>query len=88
MSTTSPAPAPPPPSPPRCPRVSPSSLPMTAAARAELEAYMKDNPRGKHGRIIYDLRGDFGVDPGELRSRFDFYFERFAVRAETQSSEE
>ena len=60
-----------------------AGLPMTDDARAELKAYMAENPRGKHGRIIYDLVGDFGVDPDELRSRFDFYYERFPVRAET-----
>jgi hypothetical protein len=55
---------------------------MTPAARAELDAYRAENPRGKHGRILYDLKADFGVDPDELRSRFDFYFERFPVRPE------
>jgi hypothetical protein len=43
---------------------------------------MADNPRGKHGRVLYDLRGDFGVEPNQIRERFDFYFARFAVRAE------
>ena len=28
---------------------------------------MAKNPRGKHGRILYDLKADFGVDPDELR---------------------
>ena len=59
-----------------------AGLEMTPAARVELDAYVKTNPRGKHGRIIYDLKADFGVDPDELRRRFDFYFERFPVRAE------
>lgn len=57
---------------------------MTGAVRGRLEAYMAANPRGKHGRLAYDLRRDFGVDPDALRRRFDFYFERFGVRAETQ----
>ena len=61
-----------------------AGLPMTDAARASLDAYMADNPRGKHGRIVYDLEADFGVDPNALRERFDFYFERFPVRAETR----
>jgi hypothetical protein len=59
-----------------------AGLPMTAAARARLDAFMAENPRGKFGRVLYDLRGDFGVDPDELRRRFAFYFERFPVRAE------
>lgn len=57
--------------------------PMTDDARAELEAYMVDNPRGKHGRIVYDLVADFGVDPDALRSRFEFYYARFPVKRET-----
>jgi hypothetical protein len=59
-----------------------AKLPMTAAARQQLDAYMAANPRGKHGRVLYDLQGDFGIDPVALRKRFDFYFERFPVRAE------
>ena len=59
-----------------------AGLEMTRAARSELDAYMKANPRGKHGQIVYDLKGDFGVDPDRLRERFRFYFERFPIRAE------
>ncbi len=60
-----------------------ADLEMTPAARAQLERYMARNPRGKHGRIAYDLKGDFGVDPGALRERFAFYYERFPVRIES-----
>jgi len=59
-----------------------AELPMTAEARAQLGAFMDENPRGKFGRVVYDLRGDFGIDPADLRRRFAFYFERFPVRAE------
>jgi len=59
-----------------------ANLPMNDEARAELDQYMTENPRGKHGRIVYDLRGDFGVDPNALRERFEFYYERFPVQAE------
>ena len=44
--------------------------------------WLDGNRRGGKGRIPYDIRGHFGVDPAELRSRFDFYFDRFDVRAE------
>lgn len=43
----------------------------------QLSDYLAANPRGKHGQIIYDLQGDFGVDPEELYRRFDFYYERY-----------
>lgn len=60
-----------------------AGLPMTDEARATLAAYMVEHPRGKHGRIVYDLVGDFGVDPEALRSRFDFYYQRFPVKIES-----
>lgn len=60
-----------------------AGLPMTAEARASLDAYMADHPRGKHGRILYDLKGDFGVDPDALRERFAFYTECFGVQSGT-----
>jgi len=43
---------------------------------------MAENPRGKHGQVVYDLRADFGLEPADVRKRFDFYFERFPVRVE------
>ncbi len=45
-------------------------------------AYIDDNRRGAKGRIPYDIRRHFGVDPEELRSTFAFYFDRFDVRPE------
>ena len=59
-----------------------ADLEMTAPARAALGNFMARNPRGKYGRVVYDLKADFGLDPGELRERFGFYFERFPIRAE------
>jgi hypothetical protein len=55
---------------------------MTPAARASLDAFMQANPRGKHGRIVYDLAADFGIDGAALRERFSFYFDRFPVKVE------
>ena len=59
-----------------------AGLEMTPEARRALDDFMAENPRGKFGRVIYDLKADFGIDPDELRKRFDFYFERFPVEAE------
>jgi hypothetical protein len=59
-----------------------AGLPITQEAKASLGGYMAKNPRGKHGRIVYDLAGDFGVDADALRRRFDFYYERFPVKLE------
>ena len=55
---------------------------MTSGARAQLDAYMAANPRGKHGNLVYDLEGDFGVSASEVRVRFDYYFDRFPIRTE------
>jgi hypothetical protein len=60
-----------------------AGLEMTREARGQLDAYMTAHPRGAHGRVVYDLPGDFGIDPAALRERFAFYFERFPIRAET-----
>lgn len=54
-----------------------AGMPFHDAAREELRVYMQSHPRGKEGRIIYDLEGDFGLQADTLRERFDFYFERF-----------
>lgn len=59
-----------------------ADLPMTDEARAQLQDFMAQNQRGKHGRMTYNLKDDFGVAPDELRRRFDFYFEQFPVKAE------
>jgi hypothetical protein len=59
-----------------------ADLEMTDVARGRLNDYLDSNRRGKHGRVVYDLEGDFGVNASEVRERFDFYFDRFPVRKE------
>lgn len=54
-----------------------AGAPLTDAARAQLEAYLAGNPRGKEGRVAYDLRGDFGLEPDDLYERFAFYLDAF-----------
>tara|TARA_R100000005_G_scaffold95328_1_gene76395 strand:+ start:847 stop:2100 length:1254 start_codon:yes stop_codon:yes gene_type:complete len=55
---------------------------LTAQARAEMQAFIAAHPRGKEGRVLYNLKEDFGVDPEALRERFSFYFQQFPARAE------
>jgi hypothetical protein len=55
---------------------------LTPGVRKSFGRYLDKNPRGKHGSIRYDLQRHFGVTPEEVRSRFDFYFDRFDVRPE------
>ncbi len=56
---------------------------LTPKVRARFGKYLDRNPRGKHGRIHYDLHRHFGITADELRGRFDFYFDKFDVQAET-----
>jgi hypothetical protein len=55
---------------------------LTPKVRGCFQQYLDSNPRGKHGRINYDLQRHFGISPDELRERFAFYFNRFDVRPE------
>jgi hypothetical protein len=61
-----------------------AGLELVPAARAGLERYLAEHPRGREGQLVYDLRRDFGVEPDALRRRFAFYFDRFPVRAEVR----
>ena len=61
-----------------------AGIELTDRARAEIEAYQAAHPRGKQGRVVYDLRRDFSTTPDEVRSRFGAYLDRFDVRSEVQ----
>lgn len=53
-----------------------AGLPMTDKAHAALSGFVEEH-KESYGRIIYDLKAQFGVDPDELRQRFDFYIEEY-----------
>ena len=59
-----------------------AGLPMDDHAHSEMQDFIASHPRGKHGRVVYDLEGDFGINPAALRARFQFYFDAFPVTAE------
>ncbi|HKX46019.1 MAG TPA: sulfotransferase [Planctomycetota bacterium] len=61
-----------------------AGIELTERARAEITAYQAAHPRGKEGRVVYDLRGDFDITPAEIRSRFGAYLDRFDLRIEVQ----
>jgi hypothetical protein len=46
---------------------------------------MDSHPRGRDGRVVYDLAGDFNLDVPGLRERFAFYTERFGVKLEVSA---
>ena len=61
-----------------------AGIELTDQARAEHQAYIDAHPRGKEGRVVYDLRRDFDAEPAALREPFGFYLDRFPVRIEVQ----
>jgi hypothetical protein len=61
-----------------------AGIELTDRARTEIEGYRATHPRGREGRVVYDLRRDFSVTPEEVRSRFGDYLDRFPVRIEVR----
>ena len=57
-------------------------MPRTERSREEQVAFLRAHPRGKGGRVRYDLEGQFGTKPEVVRERFGFYFERFPIEVE------
>ena len=55
--------------------------PFTPDVKAAMDQYMVEHPRGKHGRVIYNL-ADFGMTALERRQALSFYTDRFAVELE------
>lgn len=56
--------------------------PMTDEVRNGMGQYIKDNPRGKYGRVRYDIKRDFALNREALYERFSFYTNRFDVALE------
>ena len=56
-----------------------ANVELTENARSQLLRFIDEHPRGKHGQVVYDLEGDFGISQQELRKRFDFYLDKFQV---------
>lgn len=61
-----------------------SGLEVGGETLADMRSYMDAHPRGKGGRVVYDLEGDFGVTSGELRERFAFYTDEFDIEPEAR----
>ncbi|MFK4870521.1 sulfotransferase family protein [Novosphingobium sp. ZW T3_23] len=61
-----------------------AGLPASDESVADMRDYMDSHPRGKDGRVVYDLAGDFNLDIPALRQRFACYTDRFKVKQEVQ----
>lgn len=57
-------------------------LELTPKARQEMADFIKAHPRGKYGRVRYNLKEHFGVEPEHIRERFGFYYDAFPVKIE------
>lgn len=57
-------------------------FPASEESEEDMREYMEHHPRGRDGRVVYDLAGNFNLDAGELRERFRFYTDRFPVKHE------
>jgi hypothetical protein len=61
-----------------------AGIEFTETAKAEVAAHQAAHPRGKEGRVVYDLRGDFDITPDEVRTRFSDYMNAFPVQIEVK----
>lgn len=59
-----------------------AGLPTSPQSEQDMRDYMDNHPRGRDGRVVYDLAGNFRLDVGELRERFRFYTDHFPVKHE------
>lgn len=63
-----------------------AGLPMTAQTRAEIDHYIETHPRGRHGKIVYDLEADFGISRDAMYEYFGNYMDAFPVQREEPNS--
>jgi len=61
-----------------------AGLSATPESAQDMREYMEHHPRGRDGRVVYDLAGNFKLDLNALRDRFSFYTDRFPVRHEVK----
>ena len=63
-----------------------AGLDFGADTQAAMEMYMAEHQRGRHGKVLYDLEGDFGIVRSTLYSRFADYLAAFPVIREDENS--
>ena len=54
-----------------------ADLSFSDATRAAMDRYIEEHPRGRHGKILYDLKEDFGIDREAVYEDFENYLEAF-----------
>jgi len=61
-----------------------AGLPLGDGMKGLMADSLAHHKRGKNGQVVYNLKRDFGLTAEEVRRKFDFYFNRFAVKAEVK----
>lgn len=61
-----------------------ADMPLDAATLATLHQYHADNDPGVKGRVVFNLERDFDIAAEDIRSQFQFYFDRFPVQKEVK----
>lgn len=59
-----------------------ADLPMTDKTRGEIDHYIETHPRGRHGKVIYDLENDIGIKREAMYEYFGEYMDAFPVQRE------
>lgn len=59
-----------------------AGIELSAEVREQVQVHLVEHAQRKEGRVEYDFRADFGVDPGEVRTRFSEYLGKFPVHEE------
>ena len=59
-----------------------ADLPMTPQTKREIDHYIETHPRGRHGKVVYDLEGDFGIARDEMYDYFGNYMDAFPIQRE------
>ena len=54
-----------------------AELALDEPTRASMRRYIDTHPRGRHGKIFYDLKEDFGIDRDQVYEAFAEYLEAF-----------
>jgi len=63
-----------------------AGLGMSDEARAAIDHYIETHPRGRHGKVVYDLEGDFGITRDAMYEVFGNYLEAFPVERESPNA--
>jgi hypothetical protein len=62
-----------------------AGLEFTIETRAAMQRYIDEHPRGRRGKILYDLKEDFGIDREQIYDVFESYMRAFRVPRETEN---